>query len=328
MNTVAICIPTCNQSAFLAQAVRSALAQTHPCEVWVSDDASTDHTPEVMAELVAEFPHLHAHRQQHNLGIEGNPTWVMKQPPVEFIVRLDSDDVLEPDYVAELLVAMTAHPQAGFAHAAVREINAAGQEQRLRQLARSSGFQNAEASLRASVTGYRVAANICMFRKAALEAVGYYQKLSFAEDWDLAVRLADAGWGNVYVPEVLANYRVWESIDKIRSRRKLAEIEGCRRLFETSLTPAFTRRNWSLAPLISARRRLALHHSISLGVGGLTEPQQEELQAALLRLSDSLALRLKFRWIRTPLAPMFQLPSTLAAGAKAWGKAILYKSQA
>jgi len=328
MNTVAICIPTRNQSPFLAQAVRSALAQTHPCEVWVSDDASTDNTPEIMAELAKQFPQLHSHRQEQNLGIEGNPTWVMQQPQTEFIVRLDSDDVLEPEYVAILLAGMAAHPKAGFAHAAVREINGQGQEQKLRRLARDSGFQDAEESLRASVTGYRVAANICLFRKAALDAVGYYQKLSFAEDWDMAVRLADAGWGNVYVSEVLANYRVWETVDKIRSRRKLAEIEGCRRMFEESLIPAFTRRNWSLASITSARRRLALHHGVSLGVGGLTDEQKEELQSALCRLGDSVALRLKFLWISTPLAPVFQFPTMLMATVKAWCKATLYKGHA
>jgi len=325
MNTVAICIPTCNQAPFLARAVRSALAQTHPCEVWVSDDASIDDTPAVMAELIGQHPHLQSHRHKSNLGIKGNPSWVMKQPQTEFIVRLDSDDALKPDFVETLLQAITTHPKAGHAHAAVQEIDENEQERRLRLLARKTGFQSADESLRMSVDGYRVAANICMFRKSALEQVGYYQELSFAEDWDLAVRLADAGWGNVYVNEVLASYRVWDTLDKIRGRRKLAEIEGCWQVVETSLVPAYTRRNWSLAPITRSRRRLALVHASTLGSAGYTEPELVDLKIALRRLGDSVALRWKFRWVRTPLAPLFKLPATIMAGAKAWCKATLYQ---
>jgi len=193
-------------------------------------------------------------------------------------------------------------------------------------LARSNGCQSSEESLRASVTGYRVAANICLFRRTALQQVDYYRSnLNFADDWDLAVRLADAGWGNVYVSEVLANYRVWDTTDNVRSRRKLAEVQGCQRVIEDSLIPAFTRRNWSLAPIINARRRLALGHAECLRLNQFTEAEQNNLRKALCQLGDSSALRWKFQWIRTPLAPIFQLPATVIAHAKAWCKAIFFK---
>jgi glycosyltransferase involved in cell wall biosynthesis len=326
LSSVAICIPTYNQANYLDGAVRSALAQTHPCEVWVSDDASTDETLAVMSRLLADHPQVKYTRHEQNLGIQGNPKWILQQPLAEFIVRLDSDDELSPDYVEKLLKALLAHPSAGYAHAAVQEIDRNGRKQKLRLLARNAVFQNEEESLRASVIGYRVAANICMFRRAALRQIGFYRDLSFAEDWDMAVRLADTGWGNLYVNEVLASYRVWDT--PMRSRRKLAEVEGCRRVITESLIPAFSRRDWSLFPITKARRRLALRHAECLRANQFTETERSDLRQALCQLGDSSALRWKFRWIRTPLAPLFQLPAVLMAYTKACYKsALLRKAQ-
>ena len=324
LSSVAICIPTYNQADFLEKAVRSALAQTHPCEVWVSDDASTDETPGVMDRLCREFPAIHYTRQRENLGIKGNPTWVMKQPATEFIGRLDSDDELHPEFVAALLRSLRHFPQAGYAHAAVQEIDATGRKRNLRQLARHTGFQSGEESLRASISGYRVAANICLFRRAALQQVDYYRSgLNFAEDWDLAIRLADAGWGNEYVNEVLANYRVWDT--PARSRRKQTEIEGIRWVMENSLLPAFARRDWTPAPILQARCQLALRQADCLKSDSLTETERGDLQQALCRLGNSSALQWKFRWIRTPFAPLIQLPTTLKARTKDLVKRALFE---
>ena len=104
--SVAICIPTFNQAPYLEGAVRSALAQTHPCEVWVSDDASTDETPAVMARLLLVFPQIKHIRQKRNLGMSGNPRWIVQQPDTEYIVKLDSDDELNPNHVKKLLQAL------------------------------------------------------------------------------------------------------------------------------------------------------------------------------------------------------------------------------
>ncbi|HEX3717549.1 MAG TPA: glycosyltransferase family 2 protein [Verrucomicrobiae bacterium] len=326
MSSVAICIPTYNQSSYLERAVLSALAQSVPCEVWVSDDASSDDTPEVMRRLLSEHSRIKHIRHKQNLGLPGNPRWLVQQPLTEFVLRLDSDDELCPNYVHKVLSSMLAHQSAGYGHVAVREIDGNGRDRKLRLLARSDGFHNGDESLRASVTGYRVAANICLFRRVALQEVNYYRiAAQYCDDWDLAVRLADAGWGNVYINEVLAKYRVWDTSDNVRSRRKLSEIEGCCRVIEDSLIPAFTRRDWSLAPIHKLRRKLAVGHAVCLRLNHFTKPEQNDLTRALCKLGDSLALRWKFRWIRTPMACLFQLPTTLLAYAKARYKTALFR---
>lgn len=311
--TVALCIPTCNQAAFLADAVRSCFAQNYrdaggdAPEVWVSDDASSDQTARVLDELKREFPSLRAHTHPHNLGIVGNNNWLLAQPDTEFVARLDSDDVLCPDYLARLIELLQAYPAAAYGHAAIEQINGRGEPMRLRLLARATGLQGADEALRAAAQGYRVAANICTFRRAALHEAGFYQSgMRFCEDWDLSVRLADAEWGNVYCEQVLAQYRVWEDADQVRPRRKLDEVEGCIRVFEEALAPAWARRGWDQSELRAQRRALALAHASVLDAPLFQSAERQKLVRLMRELGDSPPLRLRLRLMRMGYGPILR----------------------
>src|ERR1039458_4286912 len=169
--TVSVCIPTYNQAHFLAQAVASAFNQTYaPAEVWVSDDGSTDETPAILDRLHQQHPALRSYRSEINRGIAANVVSLLQQQRCDFIVRLDSDDLLAPRYIERLASLLTDRPGAGYAHCAIQEINAKGQPIRVRRLARVSHYETADQSLRASVTGYRVCANVLMFRREALRS--------------------------------------------------------------------------------------------------------------------------------------------------------------
>jgi cellulose synthase/poly-beta-1,6-N-acetylglucosamine synthase-like glycosyltransferase len=182
----------------------------------------------------------------------------MQLPETEYIVRLDSDDALKPTYVARMVTALLSDPQAGYAHCAVEEIDERGTVLSVRRLARREGSEKANTSLRRSVHGYRVAANILTFRSTALRACNWYlDSPDFGEDYDLALRMADLGYTNVYLDEVLAEYRVWNDVNDRRRRRKPIEILGLAQIFERSLYPAFQRRNWNCSPIERRKRRIA-----------------------------------------------------------------------
>ncbi|MVM38072.1 glycosyltransferase [Spirosoma sp. HMF3257] len=226
--TVAVCIPTYNQAGYLQQAVESVLNQTHlPDEIWISDDASTDDTEKVGLKLAKEYPIIKYIRQKSNLGMGGNPNWLMRQPQTDFVAKLDSDDFYNPGYLEELVNLMKKNPQAGYAHCNVNQVNEKSVIGRQRLLNRKQEYVDGAASLKGLVMGYRVAANIILFRRIAIESVNFWDpNLAFADDWDLAVRLADQGWGNCFSPNILANYRVWSGVGNIRQKRKLDEIKG------------------------------------------------------------------------------------------------------
>lgn len=285
---IAICIPTFNQCDFLPIAVRSCLAQKEvEVEVWVSDDGSTDRTPERMQEFEND-PRVNYCRKDVNEGIAANAGWVMSQPTTDYIVRLDSDDVLHEDYCRTLSTLLSAHPSAAIAHCNVVEINQRGEKRRVRRLARNTIYQTPESAVRHSIEGYKVAANICMFRTECLRRLPfiYREGMDFCEDWDLFVRLAVAGFGNVHTRAVLANYRVWSDTGGYRQGRKATELKGIQTLFAETIEPEWCRRGWDLEVLDQARKKIALGHVSSLQ----SVPDTSRDHSEILRLISELSL--------------------------------------
>jgi glycosyltransferase involved in cell wall biosynthesis len=323
--SVAICIPTYNQAAFLPSAVGSALGQIYggPIEVWIGDDASTDETPEVLARLVREHGEVKAARQPTNVGIAANVTSLLRRPKTDFVVRLDSDDELDPRFTAALVTSISADPAAGYGHTAVDEIDASGTVVDSRRLARPTGYQPAEEALQASLSGYRTVANVLIFRRAALEELDFYEgRPEFVEDYDLAVRMADAGYGNVYLDEPLARYRVWEDEAGNRSRRKATQLAGYIRIFEESIEPAWKRRGWKLEPVRRRRRALAAHHCAHCFGPQYSAAERRELVDLLERLGDGPALRGRLALCRIGLGSTIERGAHLRGHLRARAKLI------
>jgi glycosyltransferase involved in cell wall biosynthesis len=308
--SVAICIGTYNQSQYLRGSIESALAQTCPVqEVWVSDDSSTDGTDAVMRSICDEYPEVRYYRQPVNLGISGNFSWVLSQPRTDLIVRLDSDDRLEPDFVTVLAGLMQRYPGAGYAHCDVNEIDGEGRLQKLRRLVRSRTFETAEEALKSSASGYRVAANCILYRACAIEQVGYYRpNLSwrFCEDWDMILRLALAGWGNVYAPQVLSNYRVWDDGKGVRASRRMAELRGNALIYKSRLFPEFTRRGWSTGPLIRHMRSKAVEFAGDIDSPNFTARDRDEYKQLLRDLGASRKLNLAIQLADLGLNPLIR----------------------
>ena len=68
-NLVSTVIPVYNRPAMLRQAVDSVLAQTHrPVEILISDDGSTDDTPQLAQQLVRDHPDIVRYVRNSNRG--------------------------------------------------------------------------------------------------------------------------------------------------------------------------------------------------------------------------------------------------------------------
>lgn len=320
--SVAICIPTFNQAKYLKAAVESACEQDYPyIQVWVSDDTSTDETQSEMEKLIQRFPQLRYHRQTQNKGIAENSSWLLRQPETDFLVRLDSDDLLAPRYVSTLITMIGEHPDAGYAHTSVRIIDEPGNPIYDRRLMRRNGFQDSETALRSAVSGYRTAGNIILFRTEALKKLSYYEgRPEFVEDYDLSIRMADAGYGNVYAEDVLASYRTWTDEGKKRLKRKMLQLVGFARIFEESLTPAFQRRGWDTRILESQRRKLAKGHATYCYSALFDAQERRELTEALFRLGDSTALRVQIVALKLGFGFVYNIRAYVKGKAKSMCK--------
>lgn len=120
---VSIVIPTFNREDLVAQAIDSALAQTHPrCEVVVVDDGSTDRTADVLARYAGRIVAI----RQENAGLAGARNTGIRASRGAFVGFLDSDDLWEPRLVEEALNVFAAHPEVGAVFLAEREIDPGG----------------------------------------------------------------------------------------------------------------------------------------------------------------------------------------------------------
>jgi glycosyltransferase involved in cell wall biosynthesis len=298
--SVAVCIGCYNQGHYLEGALLSVFAQTLPAaEIFVSDDASTDGTPETMAALRGAFPTVHFFRQSRNLGVAGNNSWLLAQPKTDIIVRLDSDDRLESEYVEVLEELMRKYPRAGYAHCHAYELDGQDNKTRIRRLRPRPEFEDSDTALQNTISGMKVAANNIMYRAEAARQANYFREgMKYSEDWDLLVRLADLGWGNVYSSRILSNYRVWSDAQNIRARRKMAEVSTTIQVYRDSLEPAYQRRGWPTENMMRYRKEWAIRFTDALDSPLFDNEERGEYKELLTKLGDSWVLRLRI-WAAT-----------------------------
>lgn len=322
---ISICIPTYNQAHFLEAAIRSAFNQTiPPSEIIVYDDCSTDHTWPLLQQLQQEIGILQVFRQPLNKGISRNVDACLRAATGDYVIRLDSDDLLLPGYTAELSHMMDAEPRAAYAHCAVNIINQDGAVLHQRRLFRKRGVQEACQALKMAVKGYKVAANIVMFRRSALQCVGYIQcTQNFAEDFYLATALSAAGFSNCYSDKVLAKYRVWEDSQQKRNKRKVPEIRGLQLVFDQLILPAYKAKGWPLRRVHHSKAVFAIRQCDVLLHDVYSSQEKAEIRQALLKFSGSMQLKLSLALFDAGLGRGFRLFSQSQLYAKRTAKALL-----
>ena len=115
--------------AHIAEAIASALAQTVPCEILVSDDSSGDGTLEAAQEVVRDYagPHrITVRSTPRNLGLCAHMDELAALATTDVLVILAGDDVAYPHRVAQLCAALDAHPQAQIVGSTVDDVDAQG----------------------------------------------------------------------------------------------------------------------------------------------------------------------------------------------------------
>jgi len=114
---VTVAVTTHNRSDLLERALRSVFAQTYTrLEILVSDDASTDATPQLMARI--QDPRFRYVRIEKPAGIAGNFQNGLDHAHGELFMILNDDDELEPNAIEELSRPFW-HPPAGIEKDAV-----------------------------------------------------------------------------------------------------------------------------------------------------------------------------------------------------------------
>ncbi|HEX7652970.1 MAG TPA: glycosyltransferase [Verrucomicrobiae bacterium] len=101
---VSLCVPTYNGAAHLAACLDSLTAQTfRDFEVIITDDASTDGTPDLAREFAARDPRFVFHANPRRLGLVGNWNHGIGLARGTWIKQVFQDDYLRPACLARML---------------------------------------------------------------------------------------------------------------------------------------------------------------------------------------------------------------------------------
>jgi glycosyltransferase involved in cell wall biosynthesis len=101
---ISVVVTNYNYGRFLGRCIRSLINQSidpRLFEIIVVDDSSTDDSREILEVFESRIKNVFL---EHNLGLAGASNAGMKQAQGRYVVRVDSDDYVHPDFLRVILL--------------------------------------------------------------------------------------------------------------------------------------------------------------------------------------------------------------------------------
>jgi hypothetical protein len=196
---VSVIVPVYNRTAFLAEAVASAVAQTYrPVEIIVVDDGSTDGTVGLVDELAGRYSGvLRVVKREENGGVGVARECGRLIARGEFIQYLDSDDLLYPEKFERQVAALREHPDCGIAYGVTALIDGSGA---VTCTALKGTADQHEFLLPRLMVERWWSTHTPLWRRSACDAVGPWAAMRACEDWQYEARAAALGVRLAFVP--------------------------------------------------------------------------------------------------------------------------------
>lgn len=202
---VSIIIPTYNRASFLREAVDSALSQTYPnLEVIVVDDGSTDETGAVLSEYAGQVHAVY----QGNRGLPAARNVGVEASQGQFLVFLDSDDLLLPTKIQSQVEYLVTRPDIGVVYGDGYIMNEDGLADSLEPYMAASHPVSDDAFVRSLLLQNQLVVHAALVRRAVLpDKQVFDESLTRFEDWDLWLRMCLTGVKFAYRDEKTVVYR-------------------------------------------------------------------------------------------------------------------------
>lgn len=114
---VSIGLPVYNGEKFLEESIESILTQSfQDFELVISDNASTDRTPQICRTYAAQDNRIKYHQNKENIGHTANVNRVVRLAQGKYYRQHHDDDVLEPECLARCVEVLEAEPQVVLCH--------------------------------------------------------------------------------------------------------------------------------------------------------------------------------------------------------------------
>ena len=200
---VSVAMPVYNGGKYLAQAIDSILAQTFiDFELIIIDDGSTDNSLSVLQSYQKRDSRIRLiSRENRNLVATLNE--IIDLASGKWIARMDSDDIALPQRFERQLEWLCS-TGADLSGSWVQRFGTS--DQRVVRMSQTDEAVKMEMLFCSPFVHPSV-----MMRTLLIKKLRYKNLWEKAEDYDLWVRAAEAGWQMTNVPEVLLLYRVHKS---------------------------------------------------------------------------------------------------------------------
>jgi GT2 family glycosyltransferase len=227
MTKVSVVIPNWNGEGLLKNCLPSLKKQTlKKFETIIIDNGSTDGSVKYIEK---HFPEMRVIKLKQNIGFSPAVNIAVKQTQGEFIVLVNNDTKLDPNFLKYLVKAAQVHPEAGFVTGKMlqffdpKRIDAAGDYIDAVGHGNNIGFGQPD-GLEFNTPGYvfLVSGGGSLFREKVFEEVGLFDDDYFAyfEDADLCLRAQMQGFKGWYEPKAVIYH-----IHKATSNRNKALTE-------------------------------------------------------------------------------------------------------
>ena len=306
MPSVSVIMPAYNVEPYVRGAIRSALAQTYTnFEVIVVDDGSRDGTADAVREASKEDSRVRL-VQQPNRGLAGARNTALRAARGEYFALLDSDDLWEPQFLAEQMAVLEARPD-------VDIVTGNGwylEGPRHGEVARPSPDPRPEPCLASIIGDERAVFIMSVVRRRVYTSIGAFdEEMRSNEDYDFWLRAAVAGFTFARNDRPLGHYRVRAdslSASDVRMLRgilhvyrklrpliahrpaEMAILERQIARFETELLAAEARLAIEIADFEAAREHLGALHArrggAALGLARLLARWSPKTLKRVLRL--------------------------------------------
>jgi len=208
MPRISILIPCYNASHTLNEAIESMLNQTYTdFEIIAVDDGSEDDTKRILENWAKRDNRIKVFAKEHS-GIIDSLNYGLKYCTAEYIARMDADDRSHHERLAEQIAFLDDHPKIGLVSCLVKGFP----QNHVRE-----GFRVYINWLNSLVYNDEIQRDMyvesplphpsVVFRKQVMLEVGGYQEHGWAEDYDLWLRMAQAGIQFAKVPRECLEWR-------------------------------------------------------------------------------------------------------------------------
>jgi glycosyltransferase involved in cell wall biosynthesis len=191
---VSIVTPAFDVAPFVADAIRSARAQSHAdFELILVDDGSRDGTARTAETAAEDDPRIRILRQD-NAGVSAARNAGIAAATGDALLFLDADDWLAPDAIARLVETLQAAPRAVAAYGPWAAMAESARPGDLPLRVKSGPFPAGDILERLLVRNLLVNGGHALIRRAAFDAAGGFRPtIRYGEDWECWIRLALLG---------------------------------------------------------------------------------------------------------------------------------------